>query len=92
MPKPKEFVQNKSATKHTLESRSWRDCKRARNKVLAAEPTSERRSREENGERDFEIPPVPPPKLYFALAIPPATQANPVFITPGIYISYFIVM
>ena len=33
--------------------RSWRDCKRTRNKVLAAEPTSEHRSREENGERDF---------------------------------------
>ena len=34
--------------------RSWRYCKRPRNKVLAAEPTSERRSREENGERDSE--------------------------------------
>ena len=66
--------------------RSWRDCKRTRNKVLAAEPASERRSREENGERDFEIPlflaalplalEAPPPKLYFALAIPPATQAR----------------
>ena len=30
--------------------RSWRYCKRTRNKVLAAEPTSERRSCEENGE------------------------------------------
>ena len=29
--------------------RRWRYCKRTRNKVLAAEPTSERRSREENG-------------------------------------------
>ena len=33
--------------------RSWRYCKRTRNKVLAAEPTSERRSREENGEWVF---------------------------------------
>ena len=62
----------------------------ARNKVFAAEPTSEWRSREENGERDFasgeaainfKVPlPIllaaPPPKLYFARAyIPPATQA-----------------
>ena len=37
--------------------RSWRYCKRPRNKVLATEPTSERRSREENEERDSEIPP-----------------------------------
>ena len=28
---------------------SWRYCKRTRNKVLAAEPTSKRRRREENG-------------------------------------------
>ena len=33
--------------------RSWRYCKRTRNKVFAAEPTSEWRSREENGEKDF---------------------------------------
>ena len=35
--------------------------KRTRNKVLAAEPwrsRQARRSREENGEKDFEIPPV----------------------------------
>ena len=36
--------------------RSWRYCKRTLNKVLAAEPTSERRSREENRECDFESP------------------------------------
>ena len=35
-----------------LSLRSWRYCKRTRNKNLAAEPTSERRSREENGEWD----------------------------------------
>ena len=35
--------------KHTRNMRNWRYCKRTRNKVLAAEPTSERRSREENG-------------------------------------------
>ena len=34
--------------------RSWRYCKRTRKKVLAAEPTSERRSSKENGEWDFE--------------------------------------
>ena len=44
--------------------RSWRYCKRTRNKVLAAEPTSERRSHQENGERS------PPPKRYFTRAIP----------------------
>ena len=33
--------------------RSWWYCKRTRKKVLAAEPTSERRSRAENGEWDF---------------------------------------
>ena len=33
--------------------RSWRYCKRKRNEVLAAEPTSERRSCEENRERNF---------------------------------------
>ena len=43
---------------HSL--RSWRYCKRTRNKVLAAW-RSERRSREENGEWDFEIPPAGKP-------------------------------
>ena len=38
-----------------LSLRSWRYCKRTRNKVLAAEPTSERRSCEENRESFFEI-------------------------------------
>ena len=48
-----------------------------RNKVSAVEPTSERRSREKNGERDFGsawLLAAPPPKLYFVRAIPPATQ------------------
>ena len=51
--------------------------------ILAAEPTSERRSCEENRARDLQIPPAknhrisaPPPKLNFARAIPPATQAT----------------
>ena len=54
--------------------RSWRYCK------------FKRRSCEENRERDFKIPPfsrlrrsllgAPPPKLYFARAIPPATQSD----------------
>ena len=52
--------------------RSWRYCK------------FKRRSCEENRERDFKIPPfsrlrrsllaAPPPKLYFARALPPATS------------------
>ena len=50
--------------------RSWRCCKRTRNKVLVAEPTSERRGREENGERDFEIPPV------FLAASPLASRSS----------------
>ena len=56
---------------HVSSLRSWRDCKATRNKVLAGEPTSERRSREENGEKDFDSPlalAAPPPKLYFSCA------------------------
>ena len=73
-----------------LSLRSWRYCKRTRNKVLAAEPTSERRSCEENRESFFEILwntlkysevlwntlKFLAPKLYFARAISPATQAK----------------
>ena len=65
--------------------RSWRYGEREI-KFWRRSRQSERRSREENGERDFEIPlflaalplalEAPPPKLYFALAIPPATQAR----------------
>ena len=68
---------------HVSSLRSWRDCKPTRNKVFAAEPTSERRSREENGERDFDSPlalAAPPPKLYFSCAskfrVRLATQAT----------------
>ena len=69
--------------------RSWRYCKRTRNKVL----TTKRLRREENGERDFEflaassLLAASPPKLYFALAIPPATQAMD--IVPRVVVSIF---
>ena len=43
---------------------------------IVSAPTSERRSCEENRGRDFAISRGSPPKLYFARAIPPATQAS----------------
>ena len=52
--------------------RSWRYCKRPRNKVLAAEPTIERRSHEENGKRDSEIP-----FHYFRVPLPILLAASP---------------
>ena len=65
--------------------RSWRYCKSTRNKVLAAETTSEQRSREENGEWDFEISRGFAARFWrlrrqnfisHAPTIPPATQAE----------------
>ena len=48
----------KTSCRKVTSLRSWQYCKRTGNKVLAAEPTSEQQSCEENEERDFEIPPA----------------------------------
>ena len=68
----------KETFSHLISLHSWRDCKRTRNKVLAAEPTIKRaaKPRGEWGEGE-----APPPTLFraFALAIPPATQATILF-------------